>query len=213
MEHPVIVLATGNEGKIREIRKIFGDLPLRWVTMREVAATVGTKPPDVVEDGETFLDNALLKARAIYRWSGLPALADDSGLQVDALQGAPGVYSARFAGEDATDSLNTSLLLDRLSTTPTSLRTARFRAVIALVFSGDQYVVADGACEGHIASDPAGAGGFGYDPVFIPASKDQTFAELGAEYKDRVSHRARALEQLRPLLSNLLDSGRIGPAT
>lgn len=196
---PRIVIASGNRGKIREIRDLFGDLPADWISMTELG-----DPPEIEETGSTFHANALLKAQGIAEWAGLPALADDSGLVVDALDGAPGVWSARFAGPDASDDDNTSLLLDRLKDVPDEQRTARFKAVVLLFEPGREPLVGNGTCEGRIARQPAGSHGFGYDPVFVPDGETQTFGELGSEVKSRVSHRARALADLRgPLESRL----------
>ncbi len=196
---PRIVIASGNAGKIREIRDLFRDLPVELIPMTEVG-----NPPHVEETGETFRANALLKARAISEWSGLPALADDSGLAVDALDGAPGVRSARFAGPDATDDQNTALLLERLTDVPEDRRTARFHAVVVLYESEHMVIEAEGTCEGRIALASAGSHGFGYDPVFVPAGETRTFAQLGAEVKNRISHRARALERMRDALERRL---------
>jgi XTP/dITP diphosphohydrolase len=196
---PRIVIASSNAGKIREIRELFHDLPIEWIPMAEVGS-----PPHIEETGETFQANALLKAQAISEWSGLPAFSDDSGLAVDALDGTPGVRSARFAGPDATDDQNTALLLERLKDVPEDRRTARFHAVVILYESARDVIEAEGTCEGRIALAPAGSHGFGYDPVFIPTGETRTFAQLGAEVKNRISHRARALERLRDALERRL---------
>ena len=195
---PRIVIATANRGKAREIAALYGDLPITWLAMHEL----GT-PPDVLEDGASFSENATLKARAIAEWSGLPALADDSGLEADALGGAPGVRSARFAGPDATDAENVALLLEWLADTPTELRTARFRAVMVLWQPDGAVDEAEGTCEGHIGVCPRGESGFGYDPVFVPTGWTSTFAELGPEVKNSISHRAVALRRLRPALTRI----------
>jgi len=156
--------------------------------------------PEVDETGATFRENAVLKAEAASRHFGpdVEVMADDSGLEVDALDGAPGVRSARFAGEKATDRENLELLLARLKGVPADKRTARFRCVIALARGGQLLKTFDGVCEGRIGEIPHGSGGFGYDPVFIPEGATRTFAELSSEEKHRISHRARALyEALR----------------
>jgi len=194
-----IVIATGNAGKAREITQLFSDLPVEWVLMHDI----GT-PPVVVEDGDSFQANSLIKARAISDWAGLPALADDSGLEVDALDGAPGVYSARFAGMGASDDDNVALLLDRMTDVPDPERTARFRAVMTLRWTGGHIDQSDGSCEGRIARSPSGTSGFGYDPVFLPVGYDASFAELGPDVKGRLSHRSIALSRLRPLLDRRL---------
>ena len=169
------------------------------------AAVLLPRPPglgEVAEDAETLEGNARLKARAVCRHSGAPALADDTGLEVDALGGAPGVYSARYAGPDASYSDNVARLLAELRDVPAPQRTARFRTV-AMVFSPDgTELSAQGVVEGTIATEPRGTGGFGYDPVFVPAEAGGlTFAELGPAAKNQMSHRARALRALLQLLS------------
>lgn len=179
-------LATANPGKVVEIGEILGD-----------AVSLVPRPedlPETVEDAPTLEGNALLKARAVSSAVRGPALADDTGLEVDALDGAPGVRSARFAGEHATDAENVALLLRRLEGAPT--RAARFRTVAALV-DDDEVHAWDGVCEGTIASEPRGSGGFGYDPVFIPADGDgRTFAEMSAAEKHAISHRGRAFRSV-----------------
>ena len=199
MEPLTIVLATRNKGKLREIRAIYGDLPIVWRSMDDEGDA-----PVVEETGATFEENALLKARAARDWCRRPAIAEDSGLEVDALSGAPGVRSARFAGENASDEANNQLLLQRLGNARSGDRTARFVSVFALVGADGSEVTAKGACEGRIADGPRGSSGFGYDPLFIPRGEDLTFAELGADFKNRVSHRAAALRALRPLLEERL---------
>ena len=183
-----LVIASRNPGKIREIRAIAAGWPVEWVT--------DAAWPDVEETGETYLENALLKARAVAASTGLPALADDSGLEVDALGGGPGPRSARFAGEGATDPENLDALLAALSDTPPP-RTARYRAVAAIAWPDGRTVWAEATCEGSIRSEPRGTGGFGYDPVFEPRGYDVTMAELPPEVKDRLSHRGGALQALR----------------
>ena len=190
-----IVIATGNAGKIREIRALYGDLPVEWIPVSQLGAY-----PDIAETGESFFENALLKAQGISEWAGLPTLADDSGLAVDFLNGAPGVYSARFSGPSATDESNTQLLLSKLDGVPDGQRTARFHATIVAWWGADDYERADGTCEGHIIGEPRGESGFGYDPVFVPDGETETFAQLGAEVKNGMSHRSRALEKLRGAL-------------
>ncbi len=204
MKRQRVVIATTNRGKIREIAELYPDIPVVWTAMSEL----GT-PPVVVETGATFRENARLKAEAIFRWSGLPTLAEDSGLEVDALGGEPGVRSARFAGERATDEENVTLLLKRLTGVPQGRRTARFRTVTTLWWggsgSGAQSDEAEGTCEGRIAFAPSGTSGFGYDPVFIPEGYEATFAELGPEVKNRLSHRSQALNRLRAAILRRLE--------
>jgi XTP/dITP diphosphohydrolase len=191
---PRLALATKNPGKIREILEICADWPVQWLTADEADW------PDVEETGETYRDNALLKAREVARVLGVPAVADDSGIEVDALDGAPGVRSARFAGEHATDAENLSLLLARLADVKEAERTARYRCAAVCTWPDGQWVVAEESCDGAITPDPRGSGGFGYDPAFVPEGFDRTMAELSPEEKNRISHRGQALRALGELL-------------
>ncbi len=196
-----VVVATGNKGKLHELRQLFADLPIDLVAVADALPT----RVEVVEDGATFEENALKKARAVSAATALAALADDSGLEVDALGGAPGVYSARYAGEGATDAENNRKLLGALDAIESrGPRTARFRCVLTLVDPHGEGVplVASGACEGRIAAAARGHGGFGYDPIFVVAELpgDRTMAELGDDEKNALSHRARAAAALRPAL-------------
>ena len=184
-----IVLATGNKGKIREFTGLLGGVFGNIVSLNDLVA-----PPEVVEDGETFRENALKKASAIASYSGKPALADDSGLEVEALGGRPGVYSARYAGEDAADRDNIARLLTELNGIEN--RNARFVCFLALVSPEGKEITAEGRCEGVILGEPRGEGGFGYDPVFFLPEFGKTMAELTPEQKNKVSHRARACESL-----------------
>jgi XTP/dITP diphosphohydrolase len=187
-----VVVATGNAGKLVEIRAAL-DFP-GWAFA--AAAELG-RWPDVAETGETFADNALLKARVASRLFRLPALADDSGLEVDALAGAPGVRSSRFAGDHATDADNNARLLDALADVPDEGRTARFRSVIVLLEPDGTVRTGEGTCEGRIGREPRGAGGFGYDPLFLPeAAPGRTMAELSTAEKNGISHRGAALRAL-----------------
>ena len=189
----LITVATGNVGKIAEIASII-DVPGWSFT---AAGDLG-EWPDVPETGETFLDNALIKARTAVELFGWRALADDSGLEVDALGGAPGVHSSRYAGEDATDADNNAKLLAALADVPDAERTARFRCVVVLVDRDGSVVTASGSCEGRIACEPAGDGGFGYDPLFLPdATPGRTMAQLPLAEKNAISHRGAALRALR----------------
>ena len=189
---PRIVLATRNRHKIEEITRICGDWRVDWVADAEW--------PSVDETGATYLDNALLKARAAAEATGEPALADDSGIEVDALGGAPGPRSARYAGEDASDEENLRALLRAVAGVPAGGRTARYRAVAVLALPTGEETVADGSCEGSIIARPRGSGGFGYDPIFEPAGWERTMAELSPDDKDRISHRGHALRALRQRL-------------
>ena len=195
-----LALATRNEGKIREILQICADWPVRWALAREVEDGPEHRVafwPDVEETGQTYLENALLKARAAARAAGVPAVADDSGIEVDVLGGEPGPRSARFAGLHATDPRNLRLLIERISDVPYSLRTARYRCVAACAWPDGPEVWAEGLCEGRLILEPRGSGGFGYDPIFVPrAEPHRTMAELPAEEKNAISHRGRALRSL-----------------
>ena len=191
-----IAIASRNAHKLREILRICSDWPVEWLMAEE-----GTWP-DVDETGETYLENALLKARAVATAVGAPALADDSGIEVDALGGGPGPRSARYAGPDATDERNLRQLIRALSGVPGPGRTVRYRCVAALAWPDGTEVHAEGICEGALLARPRGAGGFGYDPIFVPAGWDRTMAELEPLEKDRVSHRGRALRALRELLAS-----------
>jgi XTP/dITP diphosphohydrolase len=198
--HLRLLLATRNPGKLRELRAILDGVPVELVGLREVG--LGT-PPEVEETGATFLDNARLKARAYAAWSGLAAVADDSGLEVDALGGAPGVRSARYAGEGASDQANLEKLLEELEGAPPARRRARFRC--AAVLTDPPGLVpewrewhAEATWEGRIIEAPRGSGGFGYDPVFLPDGWDRTSAEVDAATKDAASHRGRAFRAIRP---------------
>jgi XTP/dITP diphosphohydrolase len=189
-----VVLASANPDKAAEIRMILGD-----------AVDLVPRPahvPDVVEDGTTLVDNARLKARALCDATSLPAVADDTGLEVDALDGAPGVRAGRYAGEHASYDDNVAKLLGELDPVADADRTARFRAVAMLRFPDGRELIAEGVVEGHIVRDPRGDGGFGYDPVFVPSEGDgRTFAEMGEDEKHAISHRGRALRALAAQLS------------
>ncbi|MBX3315038.1 MAG: RdgB/HAM1 family non-canonical purine NTP pyrophosphatase [Actinobacteria bacterium] len=185
-----IVLASANPKKVAELRAVIGD---RFELVPRPADV-----PDVVEDADTFVGNARLKAVALVEATGRAALADDSGLEVDALDGRPGVRSARYAGEGATDEDNVAKLLDELgSVDAPGGRAARFRCVIVLRWPDGREVVTEGTCEGHITAGPSGEGGFGYDPVFAPDDGDgRTFAEMSGDEKHAISHRGRAIAAL-----------------
>ncbi|HQG31557.1 MAG TPA: XTP/dITP diphosphatase [Deltaproteobacteria bacterium] len=194
-----LLVATTNKGKIREIAEILSDLDITIISPADIGLEL-----DVEENGATFAENAAIKARAWSRASSLPALADDSGLCVDALQGRPGVKSARFAGKDARDEENISLLLKELKGEKN--RTARFVCAAALALPTGELIMAEGSYEGLITEEPAGSGGFGYDPVFFDPNAGKTFARMSAEEKNARSHRRRALEALKGSLQNLLQS-------
>lgn len=189
-----LAIASRNRGKIREILDICADWPVRWRTADD---DPGAQPwPEAAETGSTYLENALLKAHAVARGLGIPALADDSGIEVDALGGAPGTRSARYAGQGATDELNLSTLIRALAGVPAAGRTARYRAVAVVAWPDGREVHAEGTCEGTLERRPRGSGGFGYDPVFVPEGWDRTMAELDPGEKNRISHRGRALRAL-----------------
>ena len=196
-----VVLASNNRGKLEELCAL---LP-PWVRV-QTAAELSVELPE--ESGQTFAENALLKARAAAGQTGLVAVADDSGLEVDALRGLPGVRSARFAGEPSSDAANNALLLERLAGVPAPERGARFRSIVAVVTpEGDEWL-AEGSVGGYIVLAPRGANGFGYDPLFVPEGRDRTMAELTLEEKNRISHRARAFEQAARRLVPFLERRR-----
>lgn len=188
-----LIIATGNAHKAGE----FADL-LKDSGFKVQSAAVCGGMPEVDENGATFAANAQLKAEALRGVAPKEAwvLADDSGLEVDALSGAPGIYSARYAGEGASDRQNLEKLLDALSTVAKSQRTARFRCALCLIDSNGRIFHYDGTCEGRICESPSGTSGFGYDPVFVPSGYEQSFAELGESIKSKLSHRARAVRAL-----------------
>jgi XTP/dITP diphosphohydrolase len=193
---PRIAIASHNAHKLREIVRICADWPVAWLTVRDHEGPW----PDVEETGSTYLENARLKAGAGAAALGVPALADDSGIEVDALGGGPGPRSARFAGEDASDDRNLQELIRSLKGVPGGGRTARYRCLAVLASPDGGEVHAEGICEGTLLPKPRGSRGFGYDPIFVPAGWDRTMAELTDEEKDRISHRGRALRALREAL-------------
>ncbi|MDE6873913.1 MAG: XTP/dITP diphosphatase [Lachnospiraceae bacterium] len=187
-----IIFATGNEGKMREIREIFKGTPYEVLSMKEAGISA-----DIVEDGTSFEENALIKARAVAKLSGEIAMADDSGLVVDFLGGAPGIYSARFLGEDTSYEIKNQYILDQLKGVLPSGRTARFVCAIAVVFPDGESGVRTATVEGRIADAPAGDNGFGYDPIFYVPEFGLTTAQLSMEQKNKISHRAKALEAVK----------------
>jgi XTP/dITP diphosphohydrolase len=200
-----VVLASSNEGKVAELRALLADLPVQLVTTEDVLG----EHLAIKEDGATFEENAIHKAKVVCRATRLPALADDSGLEVTALGGRPGVRSARFAHDRATDAENNAALLRALEETEgREERSARFRCVLALAtpWWGDDVRIAEGRVEGMISRDPRGSGGFGYDPLFVVESVDgRAMAELSEAEKNAISHRARAARALRPVLVQLIN--------
>lgn len=185
------IIASNNKGKVLELDRILNPLGITAVT----AASEGIDLGDVEETGTTFAENAYIKAISAYKKSGIPCVADDSGLMVDALGGEPGVYSARYAGENATDEDRINKLLDNMRDVPEGKRTARFISSVCCVIDGDTVITAEETCEGVIGFEPIGEGGFGYDPVFV-TDTGKTFAQLNAEEKDALSHRGKALRSL-----------------
>ncbi len=197
-----IVLATRNPGKLREIKEFLSDLELRVVGLEELAGV-----QEVLEDGESFLENARKKAHALASHFGCMALADDSGLEVDALGGLPGARSARYAGQGATDEQNNAKLLEALRKVGPRDRKARFRCVMVLATPEGREWVSEGTWEGEIATAPRGRGGFGYDPVFLLPGQGRTVAELSLEEKNKMSHRAQALRGIKEVLRGILGRG------
>jgi XTP/dITP diphosphohydrolase len=195
-----VVLATGNPGKLREIREILQNMPWEIVAQSEYAC------PEAVEDGLSFVENAIKKARHACAFTGLSAIADDSGLEVDALLGAPGIYSARYAGEGASDEQNIHKLLDALKDVPPAQRSARFRCVMVYMRHDldPSPLICEGSWEGQIASHIQGENGFGYDPVFYVPAHDCSSAQLSPTQKNAISHRGQALRALADSLSGTL---------
>ncbi len=191
-----IVIATANRGKVEEIRDLLGGLPISLLSLHDLPSI-----PPLAEGGKTYLENATQKAMAVYRVTGRTTIGEDSGLEVDALDGEPGPLSRRFGGEGLSDSERNALLLERLEGLPIPRRTARFRCVVALVDPRGTVHTFDGACEGSIATSQRGNKGFGYDPVFLVPQYGRTLAELGPEVKNRISHRARAFAEVRVYLA------------
>jgi len=180
------VLATSNPGKIREMKEVFSELDIEFTTRKDLGVEL-----EIEETGSTFKENALLKAKAICKVSGMPAIADDSGFMVDALNGEPGVYSSSFGGEGLSDKQRCEFLLEKLL--DVRQRGAKFVCTIVCVFPDGEVIVSEGECLGEITGRPRGGGGFGYDPVFLADGFDKTMAELSPEEKNRVSHRGKAL--------------------
>jgi len=196
-----IVLATGNQHKLREFQQILNADNIEIVPQNAFAGC-----PEVMENGCSFEENALKKARAIAMHTGCIAMADDSGLEVDALKGEPGIYSARYAGEPGSDEDNIALLLESMRHVNTAQRGAQFSCVIAVVTPEGRELVAQGLCRGLITTRPIGNDGFGYDPVFLHEPSGRTFAQLSSAEKNSISHRGRAVHNLRELLPEFLNS-------
>lgn len=192
-----LLVATGNKGKLKEIREILNDVEVLGLCDLPFSL-------EIEEDGNTFYENAFKKASTLVNKISLPVLADDSGLEVDALNGHPGVYSARYAGEDATDESNTKKLLCSMKSVPYPKRTARFVCVMCLVMPDGKTYSTRGETEGLILTEPRGDNGFGYDPVFYNEHYQKTFSELSSGEKNAISHRGRALEKMREILNQVL---------
>lgn len=194
-----IIFATGNKDKMREIREIMADMDVEVVSMKEEGIHV-----DVVEDGTTFTENAIIKASAIAEYTNAIVLADDSGLEIDYLDKAPGVYSARFMGEDTSYIIKNRALIDKLEGVPKKDRTARFVCAIAAVLPNKEVLTAVETMEGYIGYEPEGENGFGYDPIFFLPQYGMTSAQISPEEKNRISHRGQALEKMRKELADRL---------
>ncbi|HIT05809.1 MAG TPA: XTP/dITP diphosphatase [Candidatus Scybalocola faecipullorum] len=194
-----IIFATGNEGKLREIRMILKDFPVEIVSMKEAGIDV-----DIDENGTTFEENALIKARTIMKMTGDIVLADDSGLEIDYFDGAPGVYSARFLGENTSYDVKNQYILDKMENVPEEKRTARFVCVMAAVFPDGTEVTRRGTIEGMIGYEIAGENGFGYDPIFFVPEYGCMSAQLEPDVKNEISHRGKALRALRDAIGDRL---------
>ncbi len=201
---PIVVLATTNQGKVHEFGALTAQHPAFASWTLTTPHALGIDIPPVEETGKTFAENAQLKAFAVARATNYPALADDSGLCVDALDGAPGLHSARWAGPNADDADRLALLLARMALVPAGQRTARFVCALAFVRPDGQTCPAEGICEGAIAQKPQGTGGFGYDPVFLLPALGRTMAQLSPAEKNTLSHRAQAVAGLAACLQNFL---------
>jgi len=193
-----IVFATANEGKVKEIKEILKDFPIEVVSMKEMGITA-----DIEENGTTFEENSLIKARALVKLTGLPALADDSGLEVDYLNGEPGIYSARYLGRDTDYDYKNNYIIDKLSGAKGEERSARFVCVISLVLPDGREFVERGVVEGLIGYEQKGENGFGYDPIFYLPEYGKTSAEIPPEEKNRISHRGKALTAMKKLIVTL----------
>lgn len=201
MKHRRLVLSSNNIHKIDEIGRILEDLPIEVLSKRDI----GLENLEVIEDGTTLEENSKKKAIALSEKTGYMVMADDSGIFVEALNGAPGVYSARYSGDDGNDEENNKKLLRELKDVPLKDRRGSFLTVITLVTEDKEVFTVKGECKGHIIFEPKGSNGFGYDPLFVPDGYDKTFGELDSEVKNKISHRAKALEEMRKLLIRLIE--------
>lgn len=201
MERRRLILSTGNKNKVMEIKDILKDLPIEVLSKDDL----GFKNFDVEENGKTLEENAIKKAKELKKKVNGMVMADDTGLFVDYLNGEPGINSARYSGEDATDEKNIEKLLKKLEGVPMEKRKAQFKTVIALITEDDRTITVEGVCKGYIGFEKKGESGFGYDPLFIVDGYGKTFAELGEDIKNKISHRAKALENLRKEIGNILE--------
>jgi len=193
-----IVLATHNRDKCREMASILGDLPIDLLTL-DSFPEIG----EIIEDGNSLEENALIKARTVFKLTKIPSWADDTGLEVDALNGEPGIYSARYAGDSCSYSDNVNKLIENMLAVPRNNRTARFKTAIAFV-GENMELVSEGSVEGLIATEPKGVGGFGYDPVFYVPEKGKTYSEMSMKEKNQISHRGKAIQNMIILLQSRL---------
>lgn len=201
MKHRRLVLSSNNIHKIDEIGRILEDLPIEVLSKRDI----GLENLEVIEDGTTLEENSKKKAIALSEKTEYMVMADDSGIFVEALNGAPGVYSARYSGDDGNDEENNKKLLRELKDVPLEDRMGSFLTVITLITEDKEVFTVKGECKGHIIFEPKGSNGFGYDPLFVPDGYDKTFGELDSEVKNKISHRAKALEEMRKLLIRLIE--------
>lgn len=196
-----IILSTGNTHKINEIKDILKDMPFEVISKNDL----GYEDFDVVEDGTTLEENALKKAEELHKLTKGIVIADDTGLFVDALNGEPGIYSSRYAGEHASYAENNKLLLNKLKDVPKEKRTAYFKTIIAVIIEDGSRLTAEGICRGYIAFQERGKRGFGYDPLFVVEGTDKTFSEMSEEEKNKISHRAKALKNLKDKLEEIIE--------
>jgi XTP/dITP diphosphohydrolase len=192
-----LIIASKNEGKVREFKEMLEPKGFKVLSLLDL-----NEAPDVEETGKTFDENAILKAETISNMLKKPVIADDSGLSIDALNGEPGVYSARYAGNEKNDEKNIEKVLEKLKGVPHEQRTARFQCVLALAIPGQKTITVEGVCEGIITKQPIGQNGFGYDPIFYVQEKGKTMAQLEKKEKNQISHRANALKKLEKIINH-----------
>lgn len=200
MEKRKLIISTGNQNKVDEIAVILKDLPIEILSKKEI----GLGDLDVIEDGATLEENSILKAKALAEKTNYMVVADDSGLFVDYLNGQPGIYSSRYGGEEGNNKKNNKKLLEELKDIPLEKRKAQFKCVIVLITEDREIVTVEGQCKGTIGLEPKGNNGFGYDPLFTPEGYSETFGELDEEIKNKISHRAKALEQLKKEIKKII---------